>query len=80
MGQYIDTEVKSAVGRADVVMKTAQAIYVFEFKLDGTAQQAMEQINSKGYAIPYTPDHRPVVKIGVSFDIATRTLAEWEIG
>lgn len=79
MGQYIDTEVKSATGRADVVMKTAQAIYVFEFKLGGTAAQAMEQINSKGYAIPYTPGHRQVVKIGISFDTATRTLGEWVI-
>lgn len=79
MGQYIDTEVKSATGRADVVMKTAQAIYVFEFKLDGTAAQAMEQINSQGYAIPYTPDHRQVVKVGLSFDTATRTLGEWVI-
>lgn len=79
MGQYIETEVKSAIGRADVVMKTARAIYVFEFKLDGTAQQAMDQIGSKAYAIPYTPDTRPVVKIGVNFDTATRTLGEWVI-
>lgn len=79
MGQYIDTEVKSAIGRADVVMKTAQTIYVFEFKLDGTARQAMDQINSQGYAIPYMPDHRKVVKVGISFDIATRTLGEWMI-
>lgn len=79
MGQYIDTEVKSATGRADVVMKTAQAIYVFEFKINGTAAEALAQINSKGYAIPYTPDTRPVVKIGVNFDITTRTLAEWAI-
>lgn len=79
MGQYIETEVKSAIGRADVVMKTARAIYVFEFKLDGTAQQAMDQIGSKAYAIPYTPDTRPVVKIGVNFDTATRTPSEWVI-
>lgn len=79
MGQYIDTEVKSAIGRADVVMKTTQAIYVFEFKLDGTAQQAIDQINNKAYAIPYTADNRPVIKIGVNFDTATHTLGEWKI-
>lgn len=79
MGQYIDTEVKSATGRADVVMKTAQAIYVFEFKLDGTAAEAMAQIDSKGYGIPYRVDHRPVVKVGVSFDTASRSLGEWVI-
>lgn len=79
MGQYIDTEAKSAIGRADVVMKTAQAIYVMEFKLDGTADEAIDQINSKAYAIPYTVDTRPVVKIGVNFDTATRTIGEWMI-
>ena len=51
MGQYVDTEVKSAVGRADVVIKMQDAIYVLEFKMDGTAEEALAQINSKGYAI-----------------------------
>ncbi|MEG1728488.1 MAG: PD-(D/E)XK nuclease domain-containing protein, partial [Bacteroidaceae bacterium] len=79
MGQYIETEVKSAIGRADVVMKTATTIYVFEFKLDGTAEEALAQIESKGYAIPYAPDTRPVVKIGINFDTTTRTLGAWKI-
>lgn len=57
MGQYVDVEVKSAIGRADVVVKLHDAIYVFEFKVDGTPEEALEQINSKGYAIPYQPDH-----------------------
>ena len=52
MGQYVDVEVKSAIGRADVVVKLHDAIYVFEFKVDGTPEEALEQINSKGYAIP----------------------------
>lgn len=79
MGQYVDTEVKSAVGRADVVVKLQEAIYVFEFKVDGTPEEALEQINSKGYAIPYQPDHRKVIKIGVNFDSATRTIGDWII-
>jgi hypothetical protein len=79
MGQYVDAEVNTAIGRADVVMKLKDAIYVFELKVDGTAQEALAQINSKGYAIPYQADHRPVVKIGVNFDSATRTIGEWEI-
>lgn len=79
MGQYVDTEVKSAVGRADVVVKLQEAIYVFEFKVDGTPEEALEQINSRGYAIPYQPDHRKVIKIGVNFDSATRTIGDWII-
>lgn len=79
MGQYVDAEVKSAIGRADVVVKMADAIYVFEFKVDGSAEEALAQINSKQYAIPYKADHRWVVKVGVNFDSATRTIGEWVI-
>ena len=79
MGQYVDVEVKSAIGWADVVVKLHDAIYVFEFKVDGTPEEALEQINSKGYAIPYQPDHRSVVKIGVNFDSTTRTIGDWVI-
>jgi hypothetical protein len=69
MGQFIETEVKNNKGRADAVVKTADSIYVFEFKMDdnATAEDALKQINSKDYAIPYTVDHRKVVKIGVEF-------------
>lgn len=79
MGQYIDTEVKSAISRTDVVVKMTDTIYVFEFKVDGTPEEALAQIDSKQYAIPYTADHRKVVKVGINFDSTTRTLGEWEI-
>jgi len=79
MGMYVDSEVKSAVGRADVVIKMQDAIYVLEFKMDGTAEEALAQINSKGYAIPYEADHRKVVKVGINFDSTTRTIGDCEI-
>ena len=79
MGMYVDVEVKSAIGRADVVVKMTDAIYVLEFKYDGTAQEALAQINGKGYAIPYEADHRRVVKVGVNFDSATRTIGDWMV-
>ena len=79
MGQYVDVEVKSAIGRADVVLKLSDAIYVFEFKYDGTPDEALAQIDSKQYAIPYQPDGRRIVKIGVNFDSATRTIGRWKI-
>ena len=79
MGQYVDVEVKSAIGRADVVLKLSDAIYVFEFKYDGTPDEALAQIESKNYAIPYQADGRQIVKIGVNFDSATRTIGEWKI-
>ena len=79
MGQYVDAEVKSAIGRADVVVRLADAVYVFEFKYDGTPDEALAQIDSKQYAIPYQADGRRIVKIGVNFDSATRTIGEWKI-
>ena len=79
MGQYVDVEVKSAIGRADVVLKLSDAIYVFEFKFDGTPEEALAQIESKNYAIPYQSDGRRIVKVGVNFDSATRSIGEWKI-
>jgi hypothetical protein len=79
LGQYVQVEVDTAIGRADAVLKLSDAIYVFEFKVDGTAEEALAQINSKGYAIPYQADHRKVVKIGVNFDSTTRTIGEWRM-
>lgn len=79
MGQFCDAEVRSARGRADAVVKTKDYIYVFEFKLDGSPREALEQIDNKGYLIPYTADGRELVKVGVSFNAEERNIGEWEI-
>jgi len=81
MGQFIETEVKSATGRADAIVKTADSIYVFEFKMDehATAVDALAQIDDKGYLIPYTADNRRLVKIGVAFSIRSKGVKEWII-
>lgn len=80
MGQFCDAEVKSARGRADAVVKTKDCIYVFEFKLNGSAEAALQQIDQKGYLIPYTADGRQLVKVGVSFDAEERNIGEWNVG
>ena len=79
LGQFAEAEVRSAKGRADAVVKTADYIYVFEFKLDGTVDEAIRQIDDKGYLIPYTADGRKLVKVGVSFSREERNLGEWVI-
>ena len=61
------------------VVNTKDYIYVFEFKLDGSAFDALEQIEHTGYQIPYTADRRQLVKVGVSFDAGKRNIGEWEI-
>ncbi|MDR1655835.1 MAG: ATP-binding protein [Treponema sp.] len=79
LGQFAESEVRSAAGRADAVVKMKDAVYVFEFKLDtgGTAEDALRQIDDKGYLIPYSPGGRAVVKAGVVFDAGKQTLGEW---
>ena len=79
LGQFAEAEVRSAKGRADAVVKTTDYIYVFEFKLDGTVDEAIRQIDDKGYLIPYTADGRKLVKVGVSFSREERNLGEWVI-
>jgi hypothetical protein len=60
-------------------VRLADAVYIFEFKYDGTPDEALAQIDSKQYAIPYQADGRRIVKVGVNFDSATRTIGEWKI-
>ena len=68
-----------------MVVETESAVYVFEFKLDGTVEEALAQIDSKGYLIPYSVtkdkngNDKKLVKVGVSFDAEKRTLGEWKI-
>ena len=76
---YVRTQVKCAGGRADVVIQMPDTIYVMELKVRGTAQEALDQINSKGYALPYETDGRKIVKVGVAFDRDTMTIGEWII-
>ena len=73
------TQVKTALGRADVVVFMNDATYVMELKVGGTAQEALEQIDTKDYAVPYQGTGLPVVKIGIGFSKETRTVSEWEV-
>lgn len=74
---YVRTQVKCAGGRVDMVVTTNDTVYVFEFKTSGTARQALEQISSHGYAIPYQTGGRRVVKVGVKFNPDTRVPDDW---
>jgi hypothetical protein len=77
MGEFTQAEARSAAGRADLVVTTADTVYCFEFKLGGTAEEALRQIDEKGYLVPWSAGARRLVKVGAAFDPATRTLGEW---
>ena len=74
LGRLIEAEVRSATGRADAVIKTKDTVYVFEFKFNGTAEEALQQINDNGYLIPYKLDGKRLVKVGVNFCKETRNV------
>jgi hypothetical protein len=74
---YVRTQVKCAGGRTDMVVWMPDTIYVLELKADGTAEEALRQIDSNGYATAYTSDNRKVIKVGVSFDTKARTINSW---
>ena len=76
---YIRTEVKSAIGRADAVMHMPNTIYVFELKVDKSAEEALAQIDEKGYMLPYHAEGKRLVKVGISFDSTQRTISDWKI-
>lgn len=79
MGAYIQVETDCAIGRADCVVHMPDTIYVFELKLDKTADEALKQIDDKGYLIPYSASGKRLVKIGVNFDSKQRTINDWKI-
>jgi hypothetical protein len=59
-------------------LTTDKYVYIFEFKVDKPAREALDQIEAKGYAEPFVADERQIFRIGVSFDSGTRSLSEWE--
>ena len=73
------TEKEQSEGRVDCIVETPDYIYIFEFKLDGTADEALRQIEEKGYARPYESDGRTLYKIGVSFSSQTGTIDGWKM-
>lgn len=77
IGVDVHTEVHSARGRCDVLVETADFLYVLELKLDGTAEEALEQILTKGYLQPYETDIRRKIAIGLSFSSSERRVAEY---
>ena len=79
MGFFTEVERTTSRGRMDIVMKTKDYIYVMELKLDGTADEALKQIDDQGYAEPFKTDGRQIYKIGVSFSSETRGIEDWRI-
>ncbi|UTC75906.1 ATP-binding protein [Treponema sp. OMZ 792] len=81
MNQFVQTEVHCATGRADCIVEFKDKVYIFEFKLtsNGTAEEALQQINEKNYSGKYSGSGKKIIAIGSSFDEEKRTIKDWVI-
>lgn len=73
----VGTEYCTSNGRIDLFISTDRYLYIIEIKLDKSAQEAIEQINSKDYALPFMTDGKTIIKIGVNFSTKSRTISDW---
>jgi hypothetical protein len=78
LGLYCRSEVRTAAGWIDTLVETKNRVYCFEFKLDGSAEDTLKQIDSKEYLLPWQGSGKALVKIGVSFDYEKRNIGEWK--
>ena len=79
LGQRTCCQPHTSIGRADCVIETKKYIYILKFKMNESAEEALKQIEEKGYALPYKADPRKLYQIGVKFSAEKRTIDEWKI-
>ena len=79
LGAYVDVEVRTPMGRVDMVMRTATTLYIVELKLNQSAEAAMQQIDLKNYPERFALCGLPMVKVSINFDMERHTLKDWMI-
>ena len=79
LGRYVDVEVRTSNGRVDMVMNSGKALYLFELKLNQSAEAAMNQINLKDYPSRFALSGLPIIKVGINFDMEKHSLRDWVI-
>ena len=79
LGFYVDVERHTSDGRMDILMQTKDYVYILELKVNQTADIALQQIEEKGYAVPFASDPRKLYKIGVNFNSVTRKIDGWKV-
>jgi len=80
LGVYVQSEVHTARGRCDALVHTKEYIYAFEFKLDKTAQEALDQIYAKGYLTPFAQSGKTLIAVGVNFSTPLKAVESWVEG
>jgi len=80
LGVYVQSEVHTARGRCDALVHTKEYIYAFEFKLDKTAQEALDQIYAKGYLTPFAQSGKTLIAVGINFSTPLKAVESWVVG
>jgi hypothetical protein len=78
LGLNCRSEVRIASGCIDTLVETKQFVYCFEFKLNGTAEEALAQISTKEYLLPWTGSGKQLLKVGIDFNYDKRNIGEWK--
>lgn len=76
LGIYVKTEYHTSAGRIDMFIKTEKFYYIIELKLNKSATEALQQIEDKNYALPFSSDNQKIIKVGVNFSTSTRTISD----
>ena len=79
LGFYVDVERHTANGRIDVLMHTPDYIYIMELKVNQTADAALQQIEEKGYTLPFVNNQRHLFKMGLNFSTRTKLIDDWKV-
>lgn len=77
IGLYVKTEYHTSNGRIDIVFDTDKYVYVIELKRDQSPETALKQIEEKGYGKPFLTSGKQIIKLGINFSSATRTVDGW---
>ena len=77
LGFYVQAEYRTSQGRIDLLLQTDKFVYIMEFKLEGSAEEALKQIEERNYAAPFASDPRKVLKIGINFSAQSRNIDKW---
>ena len=79
MGFYVQAEYRTSRGRIDLLIGTDKYIYIIELKFEGSAEEALNQIQTKDYALPFATDGREIIRIGANVSRETRNIEEWVV-
>ncbi|MDE6536474.1 MAG: PD-(D/E)XK nuclease domain-containing protein [Muribaculaceae bacterium] len=79
VGMHVDAEYKTSDGRIDILLRTAEYVYIMELKYNRSAAEALDQIMEKKYSLPWSVDGRKIIEVGINYSSEKRRIDEWKV-